>query len=350
MKAVKTLNLFMAFIFIFLWVPRVGLCEELIILSGRKEPLIQPVIELFESQTGIHTTIKSGNSTALGQQILQELPNPSADVYIAKESGALEYLRLKGAFEIYQSPETELIPQRFKARDGSWIGVSGRSRVIIYNTTLINYQDVPKTLDELTDQKWNDKIAAVDASNESFVSWVSALRLKLGEAKTEEFLRALKNNKIHLLGESHTDVRKAVGRGEFPLGLINHYYYHLQKNEVEPEMRSVGIVYLDQGEGGRGELVNVSGAAIIKGAKNLVNAQKFIDFLVSPEAQKIFADVNFEYPLRPNIPTHPQVLEVLECQQLSALECIKVMDVSLDELGAELEKTQELLERVEWHP
>ena len=115
-------------------------------------------------------------------------------------------------------------------------------------------------------------------------------------------------------------------------------------------MRSVGIVYLDQGEGGRGELVNVSGAAIIKGAKNLINAQKFIDFLVSPEAQKIFADVNFEYPLRPNIPTHPQVLEALECQQLSALECIKVMDVSLDELGAELEKTQELLERVEWHP
>jgi len=331
--------------------PLVGFSEkgdELIVFSGRKEPLIKPVINLFQEKTGIKVILKTGKSTALGQQILQEQPNPTADVYIAKESGSLEYLRLKGVFDIYQSESTAKIPDKFKARDGSWIGVSGRSRALIYNNDLVKGDDVPRTLEDLIDPKWKGKLTAVNSGNESFVAWISALRIKLGDEKVEELLTKLKENNIQLFTRSHTDIRKAVGRGEYPLGLINHYYYHLQKQEPDKELRNVSIVYLDQQEDARGELVNVSGVAIVKGAKNLKAAQQFIDFLVSNDAQKLFAEVNFEYPLLFGVQAHPEVLSSLNCNESSVFDCLSVMDVHLDELGPEMEATQKLLEQVEW--
>ncbi|VAX35648.1 Ferric iron ABC transporter, iron-binding protein [hydrothermal vent metagenome] len=322
--------------------------NELVVFSGRKEPLIRPVIDLFEKEFGIKVILKTGKSAALGQQILQELPSPSADIYIAKESGSLEYLRIKGAFEIYKNNLIENIPEKFRARDGSWVGVSGRSRALLINTELINREAAPKTLIDLLDPKWKGKIAAVNMSNESLVAWVSGLCIALGNMETERILKGLKSNQIQLITKSHTDIRKAVARGEFSMGLINHYYYHLQKKDADSDLRYVDIIYLDQGPGQRGELVNVSGAAIVKGAKNRENAKKFMNFLVSELAQKLFAGVNFEYPLLPSVATNPDVLSSMHCEGPSAIECLRVMDVNLDELGAQLDSTMELLERIDW--
>lgn len=342
-----------AFLFLHIFLTQKPYCADegntLVVFSARKQPLIEPVIMLFEQQTGIKVLLKAGKSGALVQQVLQELPAPSADVFIAKESGALEYLQANGAFAPYLSEATSKIPAYLKAHDGSWIGVSGRSRAIIYNKELIDESTVPKTLDALTDPYYTGKIAAVNSGNESLVAWVSALRIKLGDEKTKDILIKLKKNGIALLSDSHTDVRKAVGRGEYAMGLINHYYYHLQKNETDPALRNVGIVYLDQQPGGRGEVVNVCGAGIIKNAKNRLNAERFIDFLVSPEAQKLFAEVNFEYPLLPKADTHPEVLEPLNASGTSALDALRIMEVDIDRLGTELEKTRILLEEVQWY-
>jgi len=321
----------------------------LVILSARKEPLVQPVIDLFQEQTGIKVVLKSGQSPALSQQILQELPHSSADIFLAKEVGALEYLRLKDALEVYQSEATKQIPPQFTASDGTWIGVSGRARAIIYNKDLVKEADVPRKLADLFDPKWKGKIAATNAGNESIVAWVSALRLKLGEEKTKDILLQLKANDIRLLSDSHTDVRKAVGRGEYSLGLINHYYYHLQKHETDPAITNVGIVYLDQGPDEQGELVNVAGAAIVKGAPHLSHAQKFMDFLVSTQVQKLFAEVNFEYPLVAAVETHPEVLESVSCRSASMLDCLHKMDVDLDKLGSMVEETTRLLDEVQWN-
>jgi len=323
--------------------------SEIVVFSGRKEPLIKPVIQLFEKETGIKVILKTGKSAILGQQIMQEMSNPSADIYIAKESGSLEYLRLKGVFEQYKSQYTKEIPEKFKAGDGSWIGVSGRSRALIFNTSFVGRWEVPTTLTDLTNPKWKGKIAAVNMGNESFVAWISALRINLGDKKTKKFLKKLKKNDIQLLSKSHTDIRKAVGRGEYPMGLINHYYYHLQKHEIDPVYRNVDVVYLDQLTGQRGELINVSGAAIVKGAVHLKEAKRFIDFLVSSKAQELFAEVNFEYPLLPGVKTHPEVLEAIHCTEPSAIDCLNVMNVRLDQLGQEMDKTLELLENVNWH-
>jgi len=322
--------------------------EKLTIFSSRKEPLIGPVIKLFEKETGITTVLKTGKSPVLTQQILNELPNPTADLYIGKESGSLEFLRMKGALAPFTSLAIEQIPAAFRARDNSWIGISGRARAILYNQSLVKPNEVPTTLDELLDPKWKGKIAAVNSGNESLVAWISALRLTRGEAATHSWLEGMKDNAIALLSASHTDVRKAVGRGEYPIGIINHYYYHLQRKEQNLKTQGVGIRYPDQGQGEPGTLINVSGAGIIKGAKQLTSARRFLDFLASPKAQALFAEVNFEYPLRADVQTHPEVLKSIGCKSKSVLDCLKAIDVPLDALGPAMEKTHKLLDEVNW--
>lgn len=305
---------------------------ELVIYSGRSEPLIVPVIRLFEQQTGIKVTLQSGTATALANLILQEQPNPRADVFIANDAGTLEFLKLKDALQPYLSEQIRKIPEHFRARDGSWLGVSGRSRVIMYNTKLLKPEELPKSVFELTAPTWKDKIAMATTRNESVIAWVTALRLVKGDEFTKDYLLKLKANGVVTLN-GHTDVRKAVGRGEFPLGLVNHYYYHLELRDGSP----VGVIYPDQGPTDIGVFVNAAGAAIVKNAKHLREAQRFLDFLASPEAQKLFAELNFEYPLLPGVPTAPGV---------RPLETLKLMPVRLDELGKELEKTLKLLDEV----
>ncbi|MFT7537910.1 MAG: iron(III) transport system substrate-binding protein [Lysobacterales bacterium] len=324
--------------------------EKLTVFSGRKEPLIRPVIDLFEKTSNIKVTLKTGKSGALAHQILQELPKTTADVFIAKESGSLEFLRMKGGFDSYSSEATKNIPDSVKASDNTWIGVSGRSRAVIYNKDLVKDEDLPTHLEDLLDVKYKGKVAAVNSGNESLVAWVSGLRLAIGHAKTKELLQGLKDNDIQLIGKSHTQVRKSIARGEFPFGLINHYYYHLQRHDAEVDYRNVGIIYLDQDKGGRGEIVNVSGAGIVKNAPHRGNAEKFINFLASSEAQRLFAEVNFEYPLIAGVKAHPETLEALGCKEdADALKCIRMMPVVLDELGGALNDTLDLLDDVDWN-
>ena len=206
-------------------------------------------------------------------------------------------------------------------------------------------EDLPTTAFDLISSKWRGKIAISNASDtDGFVPWVSALRLTLGDELSKTFLLKLKENQIKILAEQ-TDIRKAVGRGEFALGLINNYYVYLQRHESDPAVRNVGILYHDQGPFQLGTLLNSTGAAIVKGAANLENAQRFLDFLVSEQAQQLFAELNFEYPLLPSVPILPEVREDLPTGGLGGL---KQLPISPADLGKELEETQKLLEEVGW--
>ncbi len=321
---------------------------DLVVFSGRREPLLAPVLQLFQRQTGMQVTVKFGSTTALAQEILQlqGAGRPVPDVFIANDAGTLQFLQqTRSAFQAYTSAHIEKLPERFRDPEGFWMGLSGRSRVIIYNRDLVQPEELPTTAFDLIDPKWRGKIAVSNASDtDGFVPWVSALRLTLGDELTKAFLFKLKENQIAILSEQ-TDIRKAVGRGEFALGLINNYYVYLQRHESDPAVRNVGILYHDQGSFQVGTLVNATGAAIVRGAANLQNAQQFLDFLASEEAQRLFAELNFEYPLLPGVRIHPEVSEELPGGNLDGL---KQLPVSPADLGKELEATQQLLEEVGW--
>lgn len=270
----------------------VDLSGDLIIYSGRREPLFEPVVEAFEKASGIDVSVKYGATTELGNALIEEKSNPRADFFIGVDAATAEELREKGVFAKFDAPELAAIDPGLRADDGTWVGVSGRARVIMYNKDLVPEAELPKSVFELTDPKWKGKVAIPATSNSSFTAWVSSLRKLRGDNATRDYLEGLKNNDVQVLID-HTNVRQAVGRGEFALGLVNHYYFELEKDAGSP----VGVIYPDQGPGEIGVMFNVAAGSIVEGAKHRENAEAFMKFLVGPEAQRIFAESNFEYPL-----------------------------------------------------
>ena len=131
---------------------------------------------------------------------------------------------------------------------------------------------------------------------------------------------------------SHTDVRNAVGSGEFDLGLVNHYYVELERREGSP----VEAVFTDQEPGGMGAVINAASAGVIKGAPNPENARRLLDFLLGPSAQREFAGRNFEYPVIPGV----------EAPGLRSLSQIRGTGIPLSALGPEVDRTLALLDEV----
>ncbi len=304
---------------------------RIVLYSGRREELMRPSIEAFEKKTGIQVVLKAGSTSELANAILEERNDPRADVYIGTDPGTLEKLRMEGVLVPHLSEATKKIPEIYRASDGSWIGVSGRARVIMYNKNLVSESELPKSIFELTDPKWKGKVGMASTREGTVVAHLSAISLVKGEAFLQQFLEGLKQNEIKVL-RGHTDVRKAVGNGELALGLVNHYYYHLQLKEGSP----VGVIYPDQGPNDIGTMMSVAGIGIVKGSRNLVGAKAFLDFLASPEAQDLFAKTNYEYPL---------LLEVAPFEAKPMGE-FKKMDVSLQELTNVMDSVLKLVDKV----
>jgi iron(III) transport system substrate-binding protein len=306
--------------------------NELVIYSGRRENLVMPVLEAFEKQTGVKVVLKAASATELANLIIEEKSSPKADIYLSNDAGALERLRMEKVLEPYTSENLKKVPEDLRAVDNTWYAVTVRSRVIMYNKNLVAEADVPKSLRDLADPKWKGQVGMATGANESVIANVTALRITEGDAATEKFLADLVQNGIKVY-KGHGDVRQAVGRGEIKLGWVNDYYYYHQL--AEKENNRVGIVYPDQD--GRGVTVNVSGAAIVKNARNVANAKRFMDFLLTPETQKLFAEVNYEKPVLPGVPTREGV---------RPLTALTRNPVRLGQFGAEWDQSVRLVDRI----
>ena len=278
--------------------PAEAASDRLVIYSGRKEKAIKPVVDAFTKQTGIPVDLKVGKTSGLANEIRMEKAHPRGDLYISTESGIVEILTKDGLLEPYQSAATKAVPQDFRSAAGTWTGVSGRARIILYNKNLVPDKEAPRSIFELTDPKWKGKLAIAGTRERTTLAWATALVAAKGEAFTRTFLQGLHANDLKILADN-TDVLQGVGRGEFAIGLTNSPNYHLAKNMDLP----VGVVYPDQEAGGFGTPVNPNVAAVIKGAANPGAAHKFIDFLLSPDTQRILVMQDYEIPLAAEVDT-----------------------------------------------
>ena len=305
----------------------------LVVYSGRKEPLIQPVLDSFKAKyPDVEIVLKSGSNSELANALIEEKANPQADVFITTEVFTVQTLYAEGVFENYVSPNAADIPAQYRQADGGWTGVTARARVIMVNTTLVKPEDAPQSIFDLTDPKWKGEVAAAGSANGSMQAQVAVLRELVGERATEDWLAGLIANQATFF-DSHTDVRKAVGAGEFKIGLVNHYYYYLQQAEGSP----VSVVFPDQGDGQIGVIVNATAAGIVKGGRNPEAAKALVDFLLSGEGQKLFAELNYEYPLVPGVALHPDV---------QPLDEVRLAEVNLAEATVDLDATFDLMEKV----
>jgi iron(III) transport system substrate-binding protein len=269
---------------------------ELVIFSARKEELIKLVVDAFEQDTGIKTTILTGKAGELARRVEIEKNGPKGDIFLGTTAGVTELLRRKGLLEAYPSPYAKEVSTEFRAPDHTWIGVTGRVRVIIYNRNLVPDSQAPRSFLHLTDDKWKGKVTVASMGERTTVGHFAAIMAIKGEEFTKSYAQRLKENGLKVLN-NNTDVRKAVARGEYAIGITNHYYYMLQLQE-DPKS-PIGIVYPDQGPSEMGAPVYSITTAIIKNAKNMGAAKKFIDFLLQPKGNRLLVEGEFEIPLTP---------------------------------------------------
>jgi iron(III) transport system substrate-binding protein len=306
--------------------------SDLVLYSGRAEALIKPVIERFEAaHPEIEVVLKAGSNSELANALLEERANPQADLFLTTELMTVQKMASEGVFQAYRPAGADALPANYHHPDWLWTGLTLRARVIIYNTDLVKPEEAPQSVLDLTDPRWQSQVAAAGSTNGGFQAHVAALRQLIGNEATQAWLDGLKANAVTFFG-GHTDVRKAVGAGEFKIGLVNHYYYHLQKAEGSP----VAVVYPDQGEGQMGVVVNATGVGVIQGARHRAAAQTFIDYLLSAEGQEEFAELNFEYPLLAGVPLQAEVKPLAEFR-LAAFDVVKAADA--------LDSTLDLLEQ-----
>lgn len=302
---------------------------SIVVYTSRAEALFKPVVEAFNQEyPDVTVTLLTGQAAELAARLLEERNNPRADVYISTDMLNMLSLAEQGMFEPNPSAAVMAVPADYRAEDGSWVALTLRLRVIMYNTNLVQPDALPQSVLDLTDATWKGQVGSANSTNGSMVAHLAVLREQLGDTQTESFIKGLVANDTQFFG-GHTDVRKAVGAGELKLGLVNHYYYHLSKAEGAP----VGIVYPDQGDERMGMPVNTTNAGIVKGAPHADLARLFIDFMLSPRGQQIYAEKNFEYPVVPGAPL---------AEGVPPLDQFKLSPVSLKTIYDDLAQTKAL--------
>src|SRR4051794_4248240 len=271
--------------------------EGLVIYSGRNKELVGPIIERFEEESGINVEVRYGDTAELAATLLEEGQNSPADIFFAQDAGALGAVSDKGLLRPLPQDALELVKERFKDPNGRWEGVSGRARVVAYNTEALSEEDLPNSILDFTDPKWQGKIGWAP-TNGSFQAFVTALRLIEGEDIAREWLEGIKANDPRVY-ENNLAILEGVASGEIEVGFVNHYYLFQLQKERGGDVPARNY-YLKNGD--PGALVNVAGMGILNTTDNAAEAEQFLNFMLSEEAQEYFANETFEYPLIEGVP------------------------------------------------
>jgi iron(III) transport system substrate-binding protein len=305
-----------------------GSDADLTIYSGRNEELVGDLLDSFEDESGLEVDVRYGDSAELAATIAEEGDNSPADVFYSQDAGAL------GSIEDRLAPLPQavkrMVPERFRDPQGRWIGVSGRARVIAYSTERLEESEVPDSVFDVTDERWRGKVG-IAPPNASFQAFVSALRLDAGDDRARQWLSDLAANDPRRY-DNNIQTVEAIDRGEIDIGLVNHYYLY----ELKRENPGLAVDNHFARDGDPGALVNAAGAGVLRTSEHPDNAQRFVRFLLSREAQQYFARETAEYPLVDGVP---------RLADLPPLESVVGPGIELGDLGAKLRSTLEMLDQ-----
>ncbi|NQW17283.1 MAG: iron ABC transporter substrate-binding protein [Chloroflexi bacterium] len=299
--------------------------RELIIYSGRSESLVDPILQRFEEVSGIDVKVRYGSTGALAATLLEEGDRTPADVFFAQDPGGL------GAISEMLIPIStdvlNLVPEWARSPDSTWIGTSGRARVVVYNTENVSVDELPTNIEGFTDSKWKGRIGW-PPSNGSFQAMVTGMRIIWGEQRTQDWLEGILANEPVIYAKNAPTVQ-AVSDGEVDVGFVNHYYLHRFIAEQGDDFPARNYYLPD---GGPGSVVLVAGLGVIDPSSP---AEEFIRFLLSKESQQYFADETFEHPLIAGVATQPGIPDI---------DSLARPTIDISDLG-DLESTQALLRK-----
>jgi len=264
--------------------------------------------------------VKYGSTSELAATLLEEGDRTPADLFIAQDAGALGAVQSAGLFAPLDEALLSRVPAAFRSETGHWVALSGRARVVVYNTERVRPADLPKSILDFTDARWKGRIGWAP-TNGSFQAFVTALRVDRGEDAARAWLRGMKANGV-VDYPNNTAIVEAVGAGEIDAGFVNHYYLYNFLKERGDGFKARNYF---TAPGDVGTLVNVAGAGILRPSK-ADGAKRLLEYLLSESAQRYFAEQTFEYPviaavkpsadLQPLAEIRPPALELSRLEDL----------------------------------
>ena len=303
-----------------------GDSSSITLYSGRSETLIQPVIDAFTEATGIEVAVKYAGSADLAATILEEGASSPADVFLSQDPASLGSVALEGLFDSLPTSILDRVPTRFSDDEGRWVGTSGRARVVVYDASTVDPNDLPATEDGFVDTQWKGRVG-IAPTNGSFLAFVAAKILVDGETATLAWLNGMAANDSPKYPKN-SPIVAAVNAGEIDAGLVNHYYLlrALAENPDEPGRNHFFAVATP------GSLVMPAGAGVLTSSDSKDAAQQLIEFLLSDESQRYFAEETFEYPLVPGIDANAVLppIETIPTPDLNLSDLATVLDTATD--------------------
>lgn len=308
------------------------------IYSSRQPALLQPLLDAFTKETNLSTAtifIESG----LEERIRAEGANSPADVVMTVDIGRLDATKRAGVLQPVESAVIDAdIPAEFRDGENEWFGVTSRARVVYASKSRVG--DEPITYESLADPKWKGRICIRSGQHQYNVALVAAYLAHHGEEDTKTWLTGLRDNLATAPEGGDRDQARNVAAGQCDIAIGNTYYVGLmQNNEKEPQQKEWAEaikVVMPTFENG-GTHVNVSGMGLARNAPNRDNAVRFMEFLTTDEAQRIYAEVNYEYPLKPG---------VAASETVAAMGALKPDTLSLTDIASHRAKASELIDEV----
>ncbi len=295
--------------------------EPLTIYAGRSQTLIQPLLEQFSKDTGIPIKVRYGDGTDLALGILEEGKNSPADVYLTQDVGAFGALQAENRLQPLPSKILEQVPAAFRSADGLWVGLSGRARVMVYNTDTIDPKTLPPSVLDYTNTQWRGRLGIVPRSD-GFPEFVTALRLVKGEEFARKWLTDLKALSPRTF-PNNISALQAVANGEIDVAFLNHYYLYRFLDERGDGFKARNY-FFDNGD--VGGVFLVSGAGVLDTSKHREVAERFIAYLLEKQSQQYFADQTKEYPMVAGVKSDPK-LPPLESLKTPAIDLSNLQDL-----------------------
>ena len=273
------------------------------IYSYRQEHLIRPLLMAFTLETGIEVKLLTGKADALLERLKSEGHNSPADLLVTTDVGRMIRAKDAGVLQPATSPVLDkLVPARYRDPEGYWYGVSVRSRVLYYALDRIRPAEL-STYEDLATAKWKGRVCIRSSGNIYNQSLLASLIAHNGRDAALNWAKGMVANFARKPQGGDRDQIKAVAAGECDVAVGNTYYYarmQTAKDDQREASAKVGIFFPNQA--GRGAHVNISGVGVTKSSKNVGDAVRFIEYLASDDAQKIYTEVVHEYPVRDDIP------------------------------------------------
>ncbi|HEY5598246.1 MAG TPA: Fe(3+) ABC transporter substrate-binding protein [Kiloniellales bacterium] len=321
---------------------RAGAAEQVLNLyTSRHYQTDEALYDGFTKATGIKINRIEGKEDALIERIKSEGANSPADVLITVDAGRLWRAEQAGLFRPVHSAVLEArIPASLRHPDGLWFGFSQRARLIFYDKARIKAGEI-KTYEDLADPKWRGQICIRSSSNMYNLSLLGAMIASDGEAAAEAWAKGVVANFAHPPHGGDTDQIRAVAAGDCGIGVANSYYYARllasDKDDERTAAQSLGVVFPNQD--GRGTHINISGGGVLKAAPHPDAAVRFLEYLASDEAQRLFSDGNNEYPVVADVPANPILV---------GLGAFKADTLNVKHLGENQPLAQKIFDRVGW--